>query len=108
MTDKSQELSNDELKQASGAGKYEVESQKVVSRGTLNRGVHGTDPGNVGNTDPISDERLDSINAGAGISAEQTAGRGAYGTGQVEPEPPTGETEPNPIWDTRRSQYIKP
>ena len=59
MSKERDELSDEELKQTSGAGKYTVEAQQVVPRGTMKRGVHGSDPGNVGNTDPLAGEVSD-------------------------------------------------
>jgi len=111
MSKERDELPDEELKQASGAGKYTVEAQQVVPRGTMKRGVHGSDPGNVGNTDPlageVSDAGLGDLTGGAGISAEKTSGRGTYGTGQVQTDP-VGEIEPNPVVDVKRTKWITP
>jgi hypothetical protein len=51
----------------------------------------------------LTDEELaKATGAGPNISSQKTSNRGTYGTGQVETEPGSGETEPNPIQDERQ------
>jgi len=53
----------------------------------------------------LTDDELESATgAGPSISAEKTANRGTYGTGQAKQPESRGETEPNPLPDSALGQ----
>jgi hypothetical protein len=59
MSDKKNEITDEEMKAATGGAKYTISSTKSVPHGTYPSGGEGTDPGGTGNTDPVYGELPD-------------------------------------------------
>jgi hypothetical protein len=58
MSDKKNEITDEEMKDATGGAGYTISSEKTANRGGFQSGPEGTDPGGTGNTDPVYGEEL--------------------------------------------------
>jgi hypothetical protein len=69
MSDKKNEITDEEMKDATGGAGYTLSSEKAESRGVYPSGTQGTEPGGAGSTDPIygelGDARLGQVKGGA-------------------------------------------
>lgn len=88
MSDKKNEITDEEMKEATGGASYSISAEKTQPRGTYPSGVEGSDPGGVGNTDPVYGELGDrNLKAVSGGTNTRTEGSDFYRDNEPEADP---------------------